>query len=235
MIEATRHILVVEDEPKIAALLCDYLRAAGYTASSLDDGLQALQAIRAQPPAVLLLDVMLPGMDGLTLCREVRAFSGLPILMISARVDELDRLLGLELGADDYLCKPFSPREVVARVRALLRRAEGRLTGAAAVTRVTVGGFAIDDAGQRLYWGEQPLPLTPLEFRLMRLMLSQPGRVFARAQLLEQMHEDFRDVSDRVIDSHVKNIRRKLDHLQPPQDCISAVYGVGYRLDLPSP
>jgi len=232
MIEAPRHILVVEDEPKIAALLCDYLRAAGYAASSLADGLQALQAIRAQPPAVLLLDVMLPGMDGLALCREVRAFSGLPILMISARVDELDRLLGLELGADDYLCKPFSPREVVARVRALLRRAEGRLTGAAAPSRINVGGFAIDDAGQRLYWGEQPLPLTPLEFRLMRLMLSHPGRVFARAQLLEQLHEDFRDVSDRVIDSHVKNIRRKLAGLQPPQDCISAVYGVGYRLDL---
>ncbi len=232
MIEAPRHILVVEDEPKIAALLCDYLRAAGYAASSLADGLLALQAIRAQPPAVLLLDVMLPGMDGLTLCREVRAFSGLPILMISAQVDELDRLLGLELGADDYLCKPFSPREVVARVRALLRRAEGRLTGAPAPSRVSVGGFAIDDAGQRLYWGEQPLPLTPLEFRLMRLMLSQPGRVFARALLLEQLHEDFRDVSDRVIDSHVKNIRRKLGGLQPPQDCISAVYGVGYRLDL---
>lgn len=232
MSEAPRQILVVEDEPKIAALLCDYLRAAGYQASSLADGLQALQAIRAQPPAVLLLDVMLPGMDGLELCREVRAFSSLPILMISARIDELDRLLGLELGADDYLCKPFSPREVVARVRALLRRAEGRLAGQTQAPRAMGGGFAVDEAGQRLLWREQLLPLTPLEFRLLRLMLSQPGRVFARSQLLEQLHEDYRDVSDRVIDSHVKNVRRKLGNLQPPQDCISAVYGVGYRLDL---
>ncbi|MEJ6000770.1 response regulator [Paucibacter soli] len=232
MSESGRVVLVVEDEPKLAALLCDYLKASGYQAHSLGDGLAALQAIRAEPPAVLLLDVMLPGMDGLELCRELRQFSSLPILMLSARVDELDRLLGLELGADDYLCKPFSPREVVARVRALLRRAEGRLPGMNTAPRPLGGGFAIDEAGQRLFWQGQLLALTTLEFRLMRLLLAQPGRVFARGQLLEQLHEDFRDVSDRVIDSHVKNVRRKLAALEPPQDCISAVYGVGYRLDL---
>ncbi|MDT9000707.1 response regulator [Paucibacter sp. APW11] len=230
--DGRRHVLVVEDEPKLASLLCDYLHAAGYVASSLGDGQQALAAIRAQPPAVLLLDLMLPGMDGLELCRQVRQFSALPILMLSARVDELDRLLGLELGADDYLCKPYSPREVVARVRALLRRAEGRLPGLQAAERITVGPFCIDDAGLRLFHGDRQLPLTPLEFRLLRLMLAQPGRVFSRAQLLEQLHEDFRDVSDRVIDSHVKNIRRKLAALEPAQDLISAVYGQGYRLDL---
>lgn len=232
MNEPNRQVLVVEDEPKIAALLCDYLNAAGYQARSLGDGLAALQAIQEQPPAVLLLDVMLPGMDGLELCRALRQFSSLPVLMLSARVDELDRLLGLELGADDYLCKPFSPREVVARVRALLRRAEGRLPGMGSAPRALAGGFSIDEAGQRLFWQQQQLPLTTLEFRLMRLMLAQPGRVFSRSQLLEQLHEDFRDVSDRVIDSHVKNIRRKLAALEPAQDCISAVYGVGYRLDL---
>lgn len=230
--DARRHVLVVEDEPKLASLLCDYLQAAGYAASSLGDGQQALAAIRAQVPAVLLLDLMLPGLDGLELCRQVRQFSAVPILMLSARVDELDRLLGLELGADDYLCKPFSPREVVARVRALLRRAEGRLPGQQGAERVCVGPFTIDDAGLRLFHADRQLPLTPLEFRLLRLMLAQPGRVFSRAQLLELLHEDFRDVSDRVIDSHVKNIRRKMAQIEPAQDLISAVYGQGYRLDL---
>lgn len=231
MNEAKRSVLVVEDEPKLASLLCDYLHAAGYVASSLGDGALALQSIRQQPPSVLLLDLMLPGMDGLELCRQVRQFSALPILMLSARVDELDRLLGLELGADDYLCKPFSPREVVARVRALLRRAEGRLPGMAQ-QRLQLGPFSVDEAGQRLFVGEQQLPLTPLEFRLLRQLLAQPGRVFSRAQLLESLHEDFRDVSDRVVDSHVKNIRRKLGALRPPLDVIAAVYGLGYRLDL---
>jgi two-component system response regulator BaeR len=181
-------------------------------------------------PAAVLLDVMLPGLDGLEVCRAVRAFSDVPILINSARVEELDRLLGLELGADDYVCKPFSPRELVARVKALLRRAQGRL---APVTLVpAAGGFAVDEAGQRILWQEQALALTPVEFRLLRQLLQHPGRVFERAQLLDLIHEDFRDVSDRVVDSHIKNIRRKLAALDPAQECIASVYGVGYRLDL---
>ncbi len=228
-----QRILIVEDEAKIAALLADYLQAAGYATQILGDGAQALTLLRQAPPALLVLDLMLPGLDGLSLCRELRQFSALPVLMVSARVDELDRLLGLELGADDYLCKPFSPREAVARVKALLRRAQGRLPGlAAAGPQALDGGYAVDEAGQRLFWQGQALHLTPLEFRLLRLLLRQPGRVFSRAQLLEQLHEAFRDVSDRVIDSHVKNIRRKLAQLSPPQEPLSAVYGVGYRLDL---
>lgn len=226
-------ILVVEDEPKLAALVRDYLQAAGYRSEWLADGREALARLRAGPmPAAVLLDVMLPGLDGLEVCRAVRAFSDVPILINSARVEELDRLLGLELGADDYVCKPFSPREVVARVKALLRRAQGRL---APVTLVPVGGgFAVDEAGQRILWQEQEqaLALTPVEFRLLRQLLQHPGRVFERAQLLELIHEDFRDVSDRVVDSHIKNIRRKLAALDPPQECIASVYGVGYRLDL---
>jgi len=226
-------ILIVEDEAKIAALLADYLQAAGHVTEILGDGAQALERLRQSPPDLLVLDLMLPGLDGLSLCRELRQFSALPVLMISARVDELDRLLGLELGADDYLCKPFSPREAVARVKALLRRAQGRLPGlAASGPQALEGGYAVDEAGQRLYWQGQQLPLTPLEFRLLRLLLRQPGRVFSRAQLLEQLHEDFRDVSDRVVDSHIKNVRRKLAQLTPPQEPLSAVYGVGYRLDL---
>ncbi|MDC8771058.1 response regulator [Roseateles albus] len=231
-----RRILVVEDEPKLAAVLCDYLHAAGYVCEWLADGREALQRVQDSSqakPAAMLLDLMLPGLDGLEVCRGVRLLSDLPIVIISARVDELDRLLGLELGADDYVCKPFSPREVVARVRALLRRADGRLTpaGQQGPAQPLIGGFTVDEAGQRLAWEGQVLHLTPVEFKLLRLLLSQPGRVFERSQLLDAIHEDFRDVSDRVVDSHVKNIRRKLAALQPPQDCISAVYGVGYRFD----
>lgn len=227
---AHRLVLVVEDEPKLAALLCDYLQAAGYATEWLADGRQALQRLEAgNLPAALLLDLMLPGLDGLEVCRGVRRFSDLPILMLSARVDELDRLLGLELGADDYVCKPFSPREVVARVRALLRRTEGRLGPSA--PQPLSGGFAIDEAAQRLFCQGHALPLTPVEYRLLRLLLAQPGRVFERAALLDQIHEEFRDVSDRVVDSHVKNIRRKLAALGLASDCIAAVYGVGYRFD----
>lgn len=228
-------ILIVEDEPKLAALVRDYLQAAGYRCEWLADGRQALERLKAGhntpgQPAAVLLDVMLPGLDGLEVCRAVRAFSDVPILINSARVEELDRLLGLELGADDYVCKPFSPRELVARVKALLRRAQGRL---APVTLVpAAGGFAVDEDGQRILWQSQVLALTPVEFRLLRHLLQQPGRVFERAQLLDLIHEDFRDVSDRVVDSHVKNIRRKLAALDPPQACIASVYGVGYRLDV---
>ncbi|HEY9105071.1 MAG TPA: response regulator [Roseateles sp.] len=224
-------ILVVEDEPKLAALVCDYLHAAGFRSERLADGRHALERLRAGPmPACVLLDVMLPGLDGLEVCRAVRAFSDVPILINSARVEELDRLLGLELGADDYVCKPFSPREVVARVKALLRRAQGRLAPTTLVP--AAGGFAIDEAGQRILWQEQALTLTPVEFRLLRQLLQHPGRVFERAQLLDLIHEDFRDVSDRVVDSHVKNLRRKLAALDPPQERIASVYGVGYRIDL---
>ena len=223
-------ILIVEDEPKLAALVGDYLQAAGFRTEWLADGREALARMKADPlPAALLLDVMLPGLDGLEVCRAVRAFSDVPILINSARVEELDRLLGLELGADDYVCKPFSPRELVARVKALVRRAQGRL---APVTLAPVaGGFAIDEAGQRILWQDQALTLTPVEFRLLRKLLQNPGRVFERTQLLDMIHEDFRDVSDRVVDSHVKNIRRKLAALDPPQACIASVYGVGYRFE----
>jgi two-component system, OmpR family, response regulator BaeR len=224
-------ILIVEDEPKLAALVRDYLQAAGFRSEWLADGRLALERLKTGPmPAAVLMDVMLPGLDGLEVCRAVRAFSDVPILINSARVEELDRLLGLELGADDYVCKPFSPRELVARVKALLRRAQGRL--APATLLPAGGGFAVDEAGQRIVWQEQALALTPVEFRLLRQLLQHPGRVFERAQLLDLIHEDFRDVSDRAVDSHIKNIRRKLAALEPAQECIASVYGVGYRLDL---
>jgi two-component system response regulator BaeR len=154
--------------------------------------------------------------------------------MVTARVDELDRVLGLEIGADDYVCKPFGPREVVARVRALVRRAEGRLAGQAATVVEGSGGFAVDAAGQRVFWRDAPVNVTPIEFRLLRALLAQPGRVFERARLLDLLHEDFRDISDRAIDSHVKNLRRKLAAVLPGHVCIVAVYGQGYRFDPPA-
>ena len=224
---SSRRILVVEDDARIAQLLLDYLRNDGHQAQALADGAMALSEIRQAPPDLLILDLMLPGLDGVSLCRAVRCFSDLPILMVTARVDEVDRLLGLDTGADDYVCKPFSPREVMARVKALLRRAEGRV---ATMQRP----WTVDDQGLRIAWRDRWLPLTPLEFRMLRLLLSRPGRVFSRAQLLDSVHSDIRDVSDRAIDTHVKNLRRKVQAVDPGADCIASVYGVGYRFDQPT-
>ncbi len=220
-------ILVVEDDPRIALLLVDYLRSEGFEANSLMDGQLALSEVRHAPPSLLILDLNLPGLDGVSLCRAVREFSDIPILMVTARIDELDRLLGLNSGADDYVCKPFSPREVMARVHALLRRSERRVTSAVKI-------WTIDDAGMRIEWRGHRLSLTPVEFKILRHLLSQPGRVFSRAQLLESVQVDMRDVSDRVIDTHIKNLRRKMQAIQSDDDCIASVYGVGYRFDPPS-
>lgn len=221
-----RQALVVEDDAKIAQLLLDYLRDEGFEARAIGDGQQAVAAIESAPPAIILLDLMLPGLDGIGVCRAVRLFSDVPILMLTARVDEIDRLLGLDTGADDYVCKPFSPREVMARVRALVRRSDGRL-------RATAQAWTVDDAGLRMAWRGQWLALTALEFRMLRLLVGRPGRVFARAQLLDSVHGELRDVSDRAIDSHVKNLRRKIQAVEPGNDSIASVYGVGYRFDAP--
>jgi two-component system, OmpR family, response regulator BaeR len=221
-----RRVLVVEDDPKMAQLLLDYLHAEGFEARAIADGQQALQQIEQSPPALVILDLMLPGLDGIAVCRGVRRFSEVPILMLTARVDEVNRLLGLDTGADDYVCKPFSPREVMARVRALVRRSDGRVL-------VTAPPWQVDDEGLRIAWRGQWLPLTPLEFRMLRLLQSRPGRVFSRALLLDTVHDDLRDVSDRAIDSHIKNLRRKIQAVEPGCECIASVYGVGYRFDAP--
>ncbi len=220
-------VLIVEDDVKIAQLLLDYLRRDGFAATAIGDGHAALRELQHKVPAVLILDLMLPGIDGIEICRAVRLCSDVPILMVTARVDEIDRLLGLDTGADDYVCKPFSPREVVARVRALVRRAEGRLVAGAPP-------WEIDEAGYRIRWRGHWLGLTPIEFRMLRLLLSRPGRVFSRAQLLDSVQQELRDVSDRAIDSHVKNLRRKLQQVDAQADCIASVYGVGYRFDAPA-
>lgn len=222
-----RRVLVVEDDARIALLLVDYLHSEGFEAKSIGDGQAALAEIRRVIPDLLILDLNLPQLDGVSLCRAVRAFSEVPILMVTARIDEVDRLLGLESGADDYVCKPFSPREVMARVHALLRRSERRVTS-------TENPWSIDSFALRIAWRGQWLSLTPVEFRMLKHLLEQPGRVFSRAQLLDSAHGEFRDVSDRAIDTHVKNLRRKMQALHPGEDCIASVYGVGYRFDPPS-
>ena len=218
------HVLIVEDEPKIAALMRDYLAASSYRVSVLDRGDEAIEWIRAHAPDAVLLDLMLPGSNGLAICRGVRAFSNVPILMVTARVEEIDRLLGLELGADDYICKPFSPREVVARVRAVLRRA-------AAPASTEPPPISLDDERFEARVHGRPLVLTPVEFRLLRKLAAQPGRVFSRTQLIDALYLDHRIVSDRTVDSHVKNLRRKLT--EAGVDPIGSVYGVGYRFEWP--
>ena len=221
----TSRVLVVEDDRKISELLLNYLSAEGYEATPVYDGRDAVQQIAQRAPDVIVLDWMLPGLDGIGVCKAVRAFSDVPILMLTARVDELDRLLGLDTGADDYVCKPFAPREVVARVRALLRRAGGRVIA-------LPQPWLVEDASFRISWLGQWLPLTRIEFMVFRTLLARPGRVFSRAQLLSSVHDSQRDISDRAIDTHVKNLRKKVQAVDPDSDCIASVYGLGYRFDM---
>lgn len=217
-------ILVVEDEPKLAQLMIDYLQASNYRTHHLADGNAVLSYVQQTPPDLMLLDLMLPGRDGLTLCREIRRFSELPIVMVTARTEEIDRLLGLEIGADDYICKPFSPREVVARVKTILRRVKRSPEEAQLASHLL-----IDEGRFQASWREQPLELTPAEFRLLKTLALEPGKVFSREQLLNHLYDDYRVVTDRTIDSHIKNLRRKLENLDAEQPFIRAVYGMGYR------
>jgi two-component system response regulator BaeR len=221
-------IAIVEDEPELAALVADYARAAGYTADVFGDGAVALDALRRAPPALVVLDLMLPGLDGLSLCRALRAdanpaLADLPVVMVTARVEEIDRLLGLDAGADDYLCKPFSPRELIARIKAILRRAGG-----------PVPAIAVDTAARRIAIHGKALDLTPTEYGILAALARRPGQVFSRAQLLDMAREGNAnlDVTDRAIDSHVKNLRKKLDAALPGVEAIRSIYGLGYRFDL---
>jgi len=220
-------VLIVEDERKIAALLRDYLEQDHYRTHCIEDGGAVDAWLANNQPDIVLLDIMLPNKDGLTICRELRARSNVPIILVTARVEEIDRLLGLELGADDYVCKPFSPREVVARVKALLRRVERVETDPAAASR----GLAIDADKFSAAIDGHALNLTPIEFRLLALLASQPGRVFSRDQLMDRIYVDGRVVSDRTVDSHVKNLRQKVHEAVGSDDVIRSIYGVGYKLE----
>lgn len=222
------NILIIEDEIKLATLLADYLRQADYQVAMVHDGNEALEAFQQQQPDLVLLDLMLPGKDGLTICREIRQQSDVPVVMVTAKVEEIDRLLGLELGADDYICKPFSPREVVARVKAILRRVQ-RLQQPEAAESVTELKL-VNDKLQASLCG-QSLDLTAIEFQLLQTLSQEPGRVFSRDQLMDHIYRDHRVVSDRTVDSHVKKLRKKMSEAAPQQEWIYSVYGVGYKYE----
>lgn len=220
------HILIVEDEPQIAQLLKDYLEQAAFVTSWLDRGDEVCPFLDDNTVDLVLLDLMLPGQDGISVARQIRSGSELPIIMVTARVEEVDRLLGLELGADDYICKPFSPREVVARVKAVLKRLRPAQTPALELT--------MDESQLLATWGEQTLKLTQVEFFLLQTLARRPGQIYSRDQLMDHIYPDGRIVTDRTIDTHVKNLRHKMNDAGLPSEAIESVYGVGYRFWLVS-
>lgn len=217
------HVLIVEDEPKLASLLNDYLKNSDFETDIISNGLKVVPAIREHAPSLVLLDIMLPGMDGMEVCREIRTFSNVPIIMVTARIEEIDRLLGLEIGADDYICKPFSPREVVARVKAVLRRARG--------DTIRATDLVLDETRNRAEIKSHPLDLTVVEFQLLKILASDPGRIYSRNQLIDRIYHDHRVVSDRTIDSHIKKLRKKIHDVLPGDEIIHSVYGVGYKYE----
>jgi two-component system alkaline phosphatase synthesis response regulator PhoP len=219
-------VLIVEDEVKIARLVRDYLRQAGFDVLEATDGPSALSMARAEKPDMIVLDLGLPGMDGLDVTRQLRMTSSVPIIMLTARTEESDRIVGLELGADDYVDKPFSPKELVARIRAVLRRADATLGGGEVVR---VGELVIDIPKRRVILGANEIELTSTEFDLLLTLARQPGRIYTRAQLLDAVHGVAFDSYERSVDAHIKNIRRKIEPDPKRPSLVLTVYGVGYK------
>lgn len=220
----SERILIVEDESKLASLQADYLKASGFEPFLLGNGTEAVPWVREHKPDLVLLDVMLPGRDGMDICKDIRMFSRVPIIMVTARIEEIDRLLGLEFGADDYICKPFSPREVVARVKAVLRRTrDGQAMQAQ--------GLILDEHQYKAMLHGRDLDLTAVEFKLLKLLVDHPGRIYGRQQIMEKIYPDDRFVSDRTVDSHIKKLRRKIENVDPKATIIHSVYGIGYKFD----
>jgi two-component system alkaline phosphatase synthesis response regulator PhoP len=218
-----KKILLVDDEPGILEICRDYLKASSYDVVTAKDGLQGLSAVRREKPDLIVLDLMMPEMDGLDLCREIRRESNVPIIMLTARVEETDKLIGLEVGADDYMTKPFSPRELVARVRVVLRR----VSGDSSAEVIRVGDVSLDRAHYEVQIGKRGIQLTPTEFEIMATLMSQPGRIFSRNQLLYAAHGVAFESYERAIDSHIRNLRHKLE----PDELIVTVHGVGYKFE----
>lgn len=218
-------VLIVEDEPKLGQLLIDYLQAAGYRTHLITQGQEVINWVKQYPPSLILLDLMLPGVDGITLCREIRTFSDVPVVMVTAKTEEIDRLSGLEIGADDYICKPYSPREVVARVKTILRRC---YLPARELPSPELG-LQLDESQFQVRYNNISLDLTAAEFRLLKTLSSHSGQVLTRESLLDNLYDDYRVVTDRTVDSHIKNLRRKLETLAPEKVFIRSVYGLGYR------
>ena len=219
-------ILVVEDEVKLANILIEYLQKDGFHTKHIETGSKVLPWVKKNHPNLILLDLMLPEMNGKDICQEIRSFSSLPIIMITAMVDEIDRLIGLELGADDYICKPFSPKEVIARVRAVLRRSDPDY-----IKNSKSVGFAVNPDQYSITLAGEKLDLTPVEFRLLSMFIEYPNRVYNRDQILNYVFDDGRIVLDRTVDTHIKNLRQKLKAVNPESEYIRSIYGIGYSFE----
>jgi two-component system response regulator BaeR len=220
----SQHVLIVEDETKIASLLKDYLAQSGFETAIIHDGSEVEDWLENNSTSIMLLDLMLPGKTGIDICKDVRKDSSLPIIMITAKVEEIDRLLGLELGADDYICKPFSPREVVARVKTVLRRT-------VTSENLSEKGLVLDQNTYKATIDGQNLNLTAVEFQLLKVLSDQPGRIFSRSVLVDKIYNDGRVVSDRTIDSHIKKLRKKIAEQLPDVELIHSLYAVGYKFE----
>jgi two-component system response regulator BaeR len=220
----SQHVLIVEDETKIASLLNDYLVESGFESTVLYNGEDVEDWLTNNSTNIMLLDLMLPGKNGVDICKDVRKSSSLPIIMITAKVEEIDRLLGLELGADDYICKPFSPREVVARVKADLRRSDS-------TEDLSDKGLVLDIDTYKAIINGEDLNLTAVEFQLLKVLSDQPGRIFSRSVLVDKIYNDGRVVSDRTIDSHIKKLRKKIAEKLPDIELIHSLYAVGYKFE----
>lgn len=219
-------ILIVEDEVKIATLLQDYCRESGYETHMIHNGREAQEWLQQNQAKLILLDVMLPEVDGITICKEYRRHSETPIIMVTAKVEEIDRLLGLELGADDYICKPFSPREVMARIKSVLRRTENINTS---MQSENDDDLTLDQERYTVSYKKTSLSLTAIEFKLLQSLYNQSGKILSRDQLMTHSYSDNRIVSDRTIDSHIKKLRQKLAQFELEEELIQSVYGIGYR------
>ncbi len=224
MIFMANTVLIVEDEIKLATLLADYVAQTEYLPHMIHHGDEVIAWVKENSPQAILLDIMLPGKNGVDLCKEIRQFSNVPILMVTAKVEEIDRLIGLELGADDYICKPFSPREVMARLKAVLRRTQ--------TIENTTELLQLDEYRQTVSFHHQEVVLTAVEFQLLKPLVNKPERIFTRDQLMQNMYSDHRIVNNRTIDSHIKKLRKKLADISEDKDWIQSVYGTGYRLVL---
>ena len=222
-----KHVLIVEDEKKLADILIAYLNKEQFRVTHYESGSGVTDWVKNNQPNIILLDLMLPDVNGKDLCKEIRQFSTVPIIMVTAMIDEIDRLIGLELGADDYVCKPFSPKEVVARVKAVLRRSEGDFNQGE-----IFDAFEVNDETYSIKLHGDRLDLTPVEFRLLKMFIQSPGRVFNRDQILDNIFEDGRIVLDRTVDTHVKNLRHKLKKASPEHDYVRSVYGIGYSFEI---
>ena len=221
-----KSVLIVEDEMKLANILIEYLQKNGFQTKHIASGSKVIPWVKENKPNLILLDLMLPEMNGKQICQEIRTFSTLPIIMVTAMVEEIDRLIGLELGADDYICKPFSPKEVIARVNAVLRRSDPDY-----IKNRQRRGFQVNPEQYSITLSGEKLDLTPVEFRLLSMFIEYPNRVYNRDQILNKVFDDGRIVLDRTVDTHIKNLRQKLKTINPESDYIRSIYGIGYSFE----